>query len=695
MLCFLYLYAVTLQAQLQQGWFFVGSPPPRISGIAYAQDSVWISTEQGTFVLTTQATAWLKQASVPYGRLVMTSLSEIYVLGVEVFRRESTNATWRPLQRSSNEWSKVTLLERTLYVSQATVSLSREHELLVTQGGIAVQTPSAIRMLAAYSNASQRVVGAVRLGVKIVCAFEYRIVVVEELPTDKASPFDIIPFRRFAVRELHDGLSASVDNLQVLGKSMCAGMWFSADAGKTWNMLVRDSLRAVSLVPTKDSALLARTARRILRSRDNGTTWLSVFVLPDAMHWYSSGRTQGLTKCIIRRAALECTATVFFFARDTTLYTLAPTHIVESGDGGISWQIRPIQGIPISFAIESVEQSPSGTLFARDAVFARPYVLRSRDGGVTWQQVPLGRVPTVFAVHPRVGTLFVGGVPPMWSADEGETWHSMSGLPTRIGTEEMRRSAFTGVGLSRDIFLNVRGIQGFFARGDQYSLTPRVLPSTDVYAVRALPQSVGIIALSADSLALNAVACYARTQVWLSYDNGITWKQEESGLPLDGDIVLYDIVYPVSDDSLLYATSSCGIWRFKLPGVQAPAPTAGQYQFMLSPTAEQQIHSCAYTRRSVALHALIAPQPVSQNAVLLLSLATAARVRCVIVDMHGQCVSMLSERTLSAGTHALSLLEHRVPSGVYLCSIEAWGVSDAQNDDGMCSARYSVSFVVR
>ena len=223
------------------------------------------------------------------------------------------------------------------------------------------------------------------------------------------------------------------------------GLYRSGDGGASWELVLADDVRAVSVDPSDGRTVYAGTEPiRLLRSDDDGATWTEIEGLqrlPEEVKnqwWFPQPPHEGHVKDI------------FVHPSDPKIIHLALEHggIVRTFDGGESWE-------DVSTGIEYLDiHMVAGDPSNKDLYYtatARGFY-RSDDQGKTWalSQDGMDR-DYMHDFHIRAGdasTLFLAtafGSPPAWlrperaasaifrSRDGGLHWeHLTGGLPSSM-----------------------------------------------------------------------------------------------------------------------------------------------------------------------------------------------------------------------------------------------------------------------
>jgi hypothetical protein len=651
-----FLAVVALHAQTDnRAWVRLGSPPPRITGIVAVRDTILVSTESGAYSMTTTATAWTYQAAIPYGRLVQSTSGEVMSIGANVWVYNSSAVTWRISTNPTIMALGQTLPRFPLTLTQATVRMPSGYDLAVTRGGVSVRVDSVWRRIVSSPfDGTRSIIGLVGIGERLYVATERGVVCGEEITVTKSSPFEPLPYKRFAWKACDDGLTRVFDNVQVLGSRMIRqDVWLSLDSGRTWLNRAQDSLRAIILAPTRDSSLLALTSGALLRSVNGGATWKNAgFIMPRGSRWSQDFRTKLIVPCVV-----GTNGTITFFLQDTTLRTLRPTHVLESRDGGLSWQKQEISGLPDNVAVSDITQSPRGFLFAKDGAFQQLRLYRSQDGGKTWQTLPIGRVPETLAVHPTTGTLFLSGSPPMRSDNDGWAWTAVQGLPFRTSGRFEGASEFA-FSTGNVVVLNIRNVGMFRSTDGGRFFAAQKLSLPDAYSLRGTSNGE-LLALTADTIRNRT-----RSLVWSSQNGGLAWEQLEKGFPQHDDFLLTDIVSAVSGET--FALSSHGIFRLERSksSTKASAILASALSELSSTLQADVADSFAQPMFRLA------PNPAQNQAIIMFALSTPTDVTCEIFTRSGAYVQTVLQARLPSGSHALPIDVSSLPSGQYFCRLQ-------------------------
>lgn len=661
---FFLLNGVIVHSQ-ERRWERIGSLPPRISGIASVRDTVLISTENGAFVRSTSSTEWVFAPTIPDGRLVQSTSGAVVAIGIRVRLRDETSAEWR-ISTLPEHRPQVLILPKTVpHVTRASVRMPDGYEIHVTRGGITLSTGGIMRLIPSQLDETQGIIGMVRIGTKAYCALERSIICIEEVNVPKYNPLEPIPFRRFRVVLCVEGLSSSIDALTAQSESILANKtWFSADSGQTWQRLVKDSVLAVSYIRSPLPTLLQRHKSGISYSRDNGARWFQTALqLPPRMKWYADIRSGQILPHVSSGNVLV------FFLRDSTLGTLAPTHLLESRDGGLQWLLQPIQGLPGSAAIGNIQERPRGVLVASDNAFPRREIFRSTDGGKTWQPLVIGRVPELLSIHPTSGTILASGAPPMRSVNNGESWNASDGLPFRTSGRFEGASTFR-YGFLGAVLLNVRGVGAFLSRNDGVIFTPLPLPVRDVYLL-AGSAAGHLVALAADT-----ARGRARTQIWFSENNGTSWERLESGLPQHDMVQIHDII---ADGATLWALTNRGVWRLNLQTrLQASLPSGFSISKSLQPQPDlpslqsQQTSVKGLGEMPTGELVKVFPNPAQET--LFLSVHEELGTKIVgmeIFNVLGARVDGGGEKTLTSNAKHRTISISHLPNGQYFCRVHS------------------------
>jgi photosystem II stability/assembly factor-like uncharacterized protein len=208
-----------------------------------------------------------------------------------------------------------------------------------------------------------------------------------------------------------------------------AGVQVSTDGGSTWGPTA--VWQAYAVTASRQSGILATTARGVLRSVDHGDSWHSIpgteEMAAPAVAESSSGAL-----CVIATGELHCridSGADWFDAiphSNTDALTVTPNDVflverlgtvLRSADGGHTWDETPLAENVSGFFID-----PDGAVHA--PIVDSDRIAVSRDSGRTWSLIhaPFPN-PRSIAFHPVRG-MFVGYSSVIYSSDDaGAHWN--------------------------------------------------------------------------------------------------------------------------------------------------------------------------------------------------------------------------------------------------------------------------------
>ncbi len=475
----------------------------------------------------------------------------------------------------------------------------------------------------------------------------------------------------------------------------------SSDAGYSWQRLFTDSsrnFRSFAACPGTPSVFLA--------GLDSGFVGIST---DEGLHW----RTERL--CATSRQVTAAAACRFNRGStvDTTIL-LAATNIsgfFHSTDKGFHWEDAGNNMMNNTRVLD--------LLVRGDTVFAVCYgdgVYISTDLGETWSAKNLGiSDPSMRRIVANDACLYASSDHDVYkSSDRGEHWTSIkAGLPNdgayalAVSDSELFVSNRGCVYLSSDEGNHwvdtklCKGVISFqFRSGILYAGTESegIIRTTDngnnwqwcvtipaIYSVSRLactPRSPGTLYAAGRKTVLRsidagiwtpldsslkssytyALAVRSDTVFVGSSDNGVCysvqdgkgWKELNNGLP-NLDIT----ALTVAGNSLLAGTYGNGVWRHSLTELtsESQAPEIQPKDFHL----EQNY-----------------PNPFSSATTIRFTIPHAGYVNVKIYSILGNEVATLISNEMPAGTHETNFSAATLPSGVYLCRLQADSFTDTR-----------------
>ncbi|MBK9099009.1 MAG: hypothetical protein IPM14_12980 [bacterium] len=221
------------------------------------------------------------------------------------------------------------------------------------------------------------------------------------------------------------------------------GLFISTDRGSTWHSqtLLIDSITSVTEIKiTSDDYVFISYIKsgnsHILRSSDNGNTWISLSSTMTLIHQFEEDlygniyvAGDGLHKSSDKGNTWEVLYTdnhifdVFFPDTSSIIIGISfdfPGQILYSSDRGITWDSTGYQIHVASF------YSHNSMLFAggvSSSIYGGGGIHKSVDGGKSWSLSGLGTASTTQYITNRINKLFIGtGYGIFSTSDDGESW---------------------------------------------------------------------------------------------------------------------------------------------------------------------------------------------------------------------------------------------------------------------------------
>jgi photosystem II stability/assembly factor-like uncharacterized protein len=208
------------------------------------------------------------------------------------------------------------------------------------------------------------------------------------------------------------------------------GTYRSTDAGATWQLLEGplssgDAAAFVTL-PGSPATALAATAYGLFASKDAGAIWQAfgeglpfnssiAGLLTDVQH---PNRVFAISRAE-RPAEGAGPATASQPNRE-----LQPPMLLRSSDGGLTW-MPASQGLPgVAPMAWALDPNDPNTLL----ISSREHLFRTTDAGLKWQtaSLPAGGHYALAIAASDSNLVYLGGNPPLRSADRGVTWQALT-----------------------------------------------------------------------------------------------------------------------------------------------------------------------------------------------------------------------------------------------------------------------------
>jgi photosystem II stability/assembly factor-like uncharacterized protein len=274
------------------------------------------------------------------------------------------------------------------------------------------------------------------------------------------------------------------------------------------------------------------------------------------------------------------------FAQDGTIYVgsgqfgnhVAPyanEPIIKSIDGGANWFYvkRPPGAIGDNRAVY-VNPKDSRQVWCIVGPNSGGTLYTSRDGGTTWSTLNLGNSGSLWNIvaDPRnPTTLYIGSQSGIWTSTDGINFSLMRGSPVSENFEYVSLDPVdpdTVYGIS----FNSRSLGGLYRYRDR--IWTRLLAKPQARVVAVDPGNPRRIALATQGW--TAFDKSAGDGIWLSEDDGLTWRQCNAGLRMwDGPALAFN---PDKSGQLIYATDGAGFFVTDLGDSQ---PHGGQVRSIL------------------------------------------------------------------------------------------------------------------
>ena len=444
------------------------------------------------------------------------------------------------------------------------------------------------------------------------------------------------------------------------------GLARSTDDGDTWTNvgsgLPYSNVYAIAFGLT--GTMFAGTSGGVFRSLDGGTTWTRA--------------SAGIANTSIRALAVSPSGSVFAGAM---------IDIFRSDDGGATWKLAS-NGLKIGW-VNTIVTNGANTVFASGS--AGGVIFRSTDNGESWYGFDVNQNLTLYqtfclAINARghiLAGIEGGGI--FRSTDNGDSWVQLN-----TGTSQNTYVRALAINPAGHIFAGTSqgtiggpsapGIYRSTDNGDSWMLDSNGLGNRDV-SVLAISSSGQIYAAAGGS-------------VFCSTDNGDSWRQKSTGLTApwvyqfafnsrgdifalaangDGSSQIFrstdngdswlavgenpfgtglDAIV-IDKEGYIIAGTEAGVFR------SAQSTTTGGNEFSMLPTAyllEQNY-----------------PNPFNPSTTVQFELPSSSFTTLKIFNMLGQEVAVLVNDLKNVGTHEVTWNASALPSGVYLCRLQANG----------------------
>lgn len=498
------------------------------------------------------------------------------------------------------------------------------------------------------------------------------------------------------------------------------GLFRSADNGESWELIALDGppgIRVYGMALHSGDYIFAATSNNgVYRSSDGGATW-QVY-----NHGALEDNTEILSIAVDENGKVYAGGEFLYFSNNAgedweiTENGLPPSFgsdgvrsiaisgtnafaaasgisLFRSDDYGMSWQTAG-KGLRVT-TITAIEEAGDGTLFAGVNDVG---LYSSTDKGATWTHIP-NTLPwlSVYEIETRGEYIFVNGNTRVQrSADQGNTWEGLFGLPLGVKGFEYNSEgilfagAATGVYTSSDngdswqpltdsSFPNVNDIV-FNAAGHLYTSSV-----TGVYRYDANASSWmeagnffnigGILAFNINEEGHLFVGL--TDGIYRSDDEGESWELLGlEGIRISGiEFGAGGVVYAATQGEGVFQYSN-GSWEAINDGLTADwiwsafmldsegylyagTEAEGLFKARALVSGEQNSHSSGFS--SITIH----PNPVIEEAQVNFSIFQKSAVRMEMIGLDGRPIHSWPEETLPAGDYTYTLDMKGLPAGTY------------------------------
>jgi photosystem II stability/assembly factor-like uncharacterized protein len=416
------------------------------------------------------------------------------------------------------------------------------------------------------------------------------------------------------------GLAFDVDGQTLYAGSGHAGVFRSADGGRSWSPasagLPSMDVQSIAVDPVAPGTLYAwfyAKENDVAKSTDGGRSW--------------------------HPAAAGLDTYVWSFAIDPhqhrTLYAGTSNGVYRSFDGGATW--KRAGHLPGTVVALAADPQRKGWIYAGN----ERGVYKSVDGGASWSYRPLGKSRPSIAkllVDPsRPDTVYAGSyrgpITIYFSRNAGKTWH-----PARGGVPPQMQALAADASRPGTVFAGTYASPDNLYRSDDYGLSWTVVPiqlgdhggDYGVTAIALDPRHPGVLhvgiagddpldhgvvrtaddglhwveenrgfharfiqTLAIDPRDGTLVAGSDRAEgIFVSHDHGATWAPSDDGLS-GFDLYVLNLRFAPSNPSVLWAATRGGVfrsddggthWVERSDGVISPDDPVPPFGFDVSPT---------------------------------------------------------------------------------------------------------------
>ena len=260
------------------------------------------------------------------------------------------------------------------------------------------------------------------------------------------------------------------------------------------------------------------------------------------------------------------------FAADGTIYVgtgqfgnrvppYANEPILKSTDFGNTWHYcqRPHGAIGDNRAVY-VNPKNSSEVWCITGGSSTGFLYKSNDGGNSWRSVTFGNnlgLWNIAADPTNPDTMYVGGTLGIYKSTDGENFSLMQGSPTSVNFEYVYLDPVDPSTIYALSF-NSKSLGGLYRyRNGAWT---RLLAKSQARAVAVDPANPRRIAV--ETMGWTAFDRSNGEGIWISEDDGATWKQSNDGLRMiDGPAIAFN---PDKSGQLIFGTNGAGFFATDL-----------------------------------------------------------------------------------------------------------------------------------
>jgi photosystem II stability/assembly factor-like uncharacterized protein len=482
-----------------------------------------------------------------------------------------------------------------------------------------------------------------------------------------------------------------VSQLAVCGNDLYAGLdgggvYRSIDTGKTW-IAVNNGLNdpasdqiTISYLTTSGTDIFVITGTGLYRSTDNGALWKPV-----------DNRLSNLKVYTVAKCGDYLFAGTWM--RGVYRLTLDDPSAPLLSDGLVPLTITALA-------------ASGGTLFAGGGLAG---VFFSNDRGATWTQLgnKAGIVLSLGAYQNNVYAhteLYNSGVFRIAMGDS-EWTDASDWLPGGASAFIANGKFFATQGYSKSYFSTNGGTTWKSFTYTSRSIFPHSCYGTTIYAVMDGPEERGIArstnngkswipswtalddsSSTTDVIVAGEHAVLAGTcgRVLVSIDKGVSWSTARNGLPA-GDAVAFAFAgngcyASIADKGVYFSGDNGASWRgindglpvaegasYRLLADDSTLYAGGNGLYRLNPAEQHTAVIAPVARQGVG----ISISKLNGNQLMTFVVSSRSDVRLNVYTLSGRRAATLVNKSMTAGTYAVSLGRTSLPSGTFIVRLEA------------------------